>query len=98
MSAPTLNTIAVYPSDAFVVTDGVAEGDGIAFMDELVLDDVYQLSGQTKPRTLTYEVTDGSAFVVGPNSAAGTPGNLLFLDCCITLMAPTAPPMRRLLL
>ena len=34
MSETARNTIAVFASDMFVVTDGVAEGEGIAFMDE----------------------------------------------------------------
>lgn len=87
MSLSPRNTIAVYKSDSFVVTDGVAEGDPISFLDELVLDDIYQLSGQANRAALTYEKSDGSAFVIAEGSEAGTPGNMLYLDCCITLMA-----------
>lgn len=88
MTPTTHTTIAVYPSGAFVVTDGVAEGDGIAFMDELMLDDVYQLQPGHPRKALTYERGDGSAFIIAETSDIGSPGNLLYLDCCITLMAP----------
>ncbi|PVA08360.1 Hint domain-containing protein [Thalassorhabdomicrobium marinisediminis] len=79
-------SISVYASAAFVVSDGVAEGDAVSFMDELVLDDVYQLSETARRRALTYEKGDGSGFVVADDTEIGTPGNLLFLDCTITLM------------
>ncbi|MBU2993789.1 Hint domain-containing protein [Octadecabacter sp. 1_MG-2023] len=87
MSKSNQNTIAVYPSDAFVVTDGVAEGDVMSFMDELVLDDVYQLVEGSQRKALIYEKGDGSAFIIAPETEVGTPGNPLYLDCTITLMA-----------
>ncbi|MCF2903454.1 Hint domain-containing protein [Octadecabacter sp. CECT 8868] len=87
MSKTNQNTIAVYPSDAFVVTDGVAEGDVMSFMDELVLDDVYQLTTGSQRKALIYEKGDGSAFIIAEETELGTPGNLLYLDCAITLMA-----------
>ncbi len=98
MSEAARNTIAVFASDMFVVTDGVAEGDGIAFMDELVLDDVYQLVANTPRKALTYEKGDGTAFVIASDSEVGTPGNLLYLDCAITLMAPDSTTYEALVL
>lgn len=87
MPQTTQQTIAVYPSDAFVVTDGVAEGEAVSFMDELMLDDVYQLSSTATRKALTYERGNGAAFIVADDTEVGTPGNLLYLDCCLTLMA-----------
>ncbi len=98
MPASQRNTIPVFPSSAFVVTDGVAEGDSISFMDELVFDDVYQLSPSHTRTALTYEIGDGSAFVIAQDSGLGSPGNLLFLDCCITLMAPDGATYEALIL
>lgn len=92
------NTIAVFASDKFVVTDGVAEGEGVSFMDELVLDDVYQLSLDASRKALTYEKGDGSAFVIADDTEVGTPGNLLYLDCAITLMAPDSTTYEALIL
>jgi hypothetical protein len=87
MTSSPHNTIAVFASDDFVVTDGVAEGDGITFMDELVLDDVYQLAPNLTRKALTYKKGDGTAFVVAEDTTIGTAGNLLYLDCSITLIA-----------
>ena len=98
MSEAARNTIAVFASDMFVVTDGVAEGDGIAFMEELVLDDVYQLVTDTTRKALTYEKGDGTAFVVASDTEIGTPGNLLYLDCAITLMARDSTTYEALIL
>ena len=98
MSGSQRNTIAVYPSEAFVVTDGVAEGDAISFMDELVFDDVYQLCPKHTQKPLTYEIGDGSAFTIAEKSQIGTDGNQLFLDCCITLMAPDGTTYEALVL
>lgn len=98
MTMSSRNTIAVYASDAFVVTDGVAEGEGMSFMDEVMLDDVYQLTGGINRRALTYEKTDGTAFRVAPDTEVGTPGNLLYLDCAITLMAPDGATYEALVL
>ncbi len=98
MSQTPSNTIAVFASHVFVVTDGVAEGEAISFLDELLLDDIYQLDAGSTPKALTYEKGDGTAFVVAQDSEIGTPGNLLYLDSCITLMAPDSTPYEALLL
>jgi len=86
MAASQRNTILVYPSRAFTVKDGVAEGDAISFMDELVFDDVYQLSTSSRRLALTYKNGDSNSFEISDDSEIGKAGNLLFLDCCITLM------------
>ncbi|MEL6960690.1 MAG: Hint domain-containing protein [Pseudomonadota bacterium] len=98
MSAVPRNTIPVYRSDAIRVTDGVAEGDPISFFDELVLDDVYQLSAGARRLALTYERGDGSAFLIAEGSDVGSPGNALYLDCCVTLMAPDSTTYEALIL
>ncbi len=98
MSDAARNTIAVFASDAFVVTDGVAEGEGVSFMDELVLDDVYQLTAGQSRKALTYEKGDGSGFIVADDTEIGTPGNMLFLDCAVTLMAPDSTTYEALIL
>jgi hypothetical protein len=64
----------------------------------LVLDDVYQLDGSHSRKVLTYQKTDGSAFVISDDTATGTPGNLLYLDCAITFMAPDSTTYETLVL
>ncbi|SLN58526.1 Hint domain-containing protein [Pseudooctadecabacter jejudonensis] len=98
MSQTARTTIAVFSSATFNVIDGVAEGEPISFMDELVLDDVYQLSPDANRAALTYEVGQSAGFVISAGSACGTPGNLLFLDCAITLMAPDGATYEALIL
>ncbi|MGJ8611667.1 MAG: Hint domain-containing protein [Octadecabacter sp.] len=98
MANSARNTIAAFTSDAFVVTDGVAEGDAMSFMDELILDDVYQLSEGTTRKALTYEKGEGNGFIIAEDTEIGTPGNLLFLDCAITLMAPDSTTYEALIL
>lgn len=98
MSSPTRNRIAVYPSGQFTVSDGVAEGDALSFLDELVMDDIYQLDDAADRAVLTYERTDGSAFLIAEGSEIGTAGNLLYLDCCLTFMAPDGETYEALVL
>lgn len=98
MSDTSRNTIAVFPSGAFRVTDGVAEGDAVSFLDELVLDDIYKLSANADRLALTYEKGDGTAFVMAEGTETGTPGNLLYLDCAITLIAPDSTTYEALVL
>ncbi|SEW02494.1 Hint domain-containing protein [Cognatiyoonia koreensis] len=92
-------TVAVYAARAFRVTDGVAEGEGISFADELVLDDVYQLSNEAARLPLTLSATEKSGgFVVSDASATGLAGNQVVLDCCLTLMAPDSTTYEALVL
>lgn len=98
MAAPQRNSILVFPASSFRVTYGVADGDPISFMDELVFDDIYQLSTASRRKALTYVHTDSNAFEISENSEIGTAGNLLFLDCCITLMASDGATLEALIL
>lgn len=98
MSNRAKTSITVFPSGDFVVTDGVAEGEPISFMDELVMDDIYQLSPTAERRVLTYEKGDGNGFLIAADSALGTAGNLLYLDCCITLIAPDSTTFEALVM
>ena len=98
MSQSARNTIAVFASDSFVVTDGVAEGEAVSFMDELMLDDVYQLTNGSRRHALTYVRGEDNGFILAEDTAVGTPGNALYLDCCVTLMgrdSATYEAMRR---
>ncbi len=92
MTDPTPHRAAqklpVFRAAGFIVTDGVAEGDAISVADDLVLDDVYQLSDRAQRCDLSVlDTPGGSSFDIAPGTAAGTAGNKLHLDCCITLMA-----------
>lgn len=85
----TSQTIAVYPASDFVVIDGVAEGDSLSFADELVMDDVYHLRAAAERRRLSLDMSKkNGGFSVQEGSELGTAGNLVVLDCCVTVMAP----------
>jgi hypothetical protein len=82
-------TILVYPAQDFVVTDGVAEGDAVSFADELVMDDVYQLSATADRQPLALALrAGGEAARVAPGTGIGKPANAIHFDCCLTLMEP----------
>jgi hypothetical protein len=84
----SVQKLPVFRAAGFVVTDGVAEGDALTIADDLVMDDVYQMSNQARRGILSVvEAFGDSRFDIALNSEIGTPGNRLFLDCCITLMA-----------
>jgi len=92
-------TVAIFEARTFAVTDGVAEGEGISFADELVMDDVYQLSVNAERLPLTLEMRpDNTGFIVAQGSNAGMAGNQVVLDCCVTLMAPDSTTYEALVL
>lgn len=96
---PTTQTVAVYLADAFTVTDGVAEGDGISFADELVMDDVYQLATRAQRHPITLAASDKAGiFTVAGHSKLGTPGNQAVLDCYVTLMGADGKTLEALVL
>ncbi len=95
----TTQTLPVLRAADFVVTDGVARGDGISFADELMLDDTYQLMpGVTRHRLSLFIPEDGDGFRVATESELGTPGQMVVLDCCITLMARDSTTFEALVL
>ncbi|MEJ6639274.1 MAG: Hint domain-containing protein [Octadecabacter sp.] len=98
MSQSARNTIAVFASDSFVVTDGVAEGEAVSFIDELMLDDVYQFTNGSRRHALTYVRGEDNGFILAEDTAVGTPGNALYLDCCVTLMGRDSATYEALIL
>lgn len=84
-----IQTLPVYDCEAFRVTAGVAEGEALAFADELVLDDVYGLHPDAMRLPLSVALGHGgSGLSVAEGSRLGRSGNALHLDCCCTFMAP----------
>jgi hypothetical protein len=96
-SPATTQTLPVHPAADFAVTEGVARGDGISFADELVMDDIYQLAPDAPRVRLSVSVTE-DGFCVADGSDHGTPGNPVYLDCCITVMAPDSTTLEALVL
>lgn len=92
-------TLPVYRSEDFRVASGVAEGDGLSFADELVMDDIYHLSESAVRMPMVVD-QDGSGrtYRILDRSEAGKPGNLLVLDSCLTLIAPDSATYEALVL
>ncbi len=98
-STPTTQTVTVYRAAAFVVTDGVAEGEALSFADELMMDDIYQLTGNAERGRLSLAMDEESSiFKVANDSEFGTAGNTVVLDCCVTVMAPDSATYEALVL
>lgn len=98
-SENAIQTISVYRSDDFPVSEGVAQGDGISFADDLVMDDVYQLWDRRDrvPLSLAIDETSGG-FRVASDSPVGTPGNQVVIDSCVTVMGTDSSTQEILLL
>lgn len=89
MTSAPAQTLSVLPADLFRCTEGVARGEPLGFADELVMDDVYELTPGAQRQALHLAAgNDPRSFRVEPGSPVGTPGNLVVLDCCVTLMVP----------
>lgn len=83
-----VQSIAVYPAAVFTVSSGANLGDGVAPMDDLVLDDVYELSPSADTHRLALETHADGSLRVAADTETGTPGQELHLDCALTLMSP----------
>lgn len=83
-----IQTVPVFQTADFCVTDGANLGDALSFADELVLDDTYTLNETAAQSFLAINQSSDTAFTIAPGSGTGTIGNALHLDCAITLMAP----------
>ncbi len=91
-------SIPVFMAGDFTVVNGANLGDPVSFAAELDLDDTYELhAGATQSRLSIH--TDGcNSFTIAPDSALGSPGATLHLDCCLTLMSGTGQTSEMLVL
>lgn len=81
-------SLPVYRAESFVVTHGANLGDPLSHADELMLDDVYQLSLTAIPEHLTLNTSAHAVLTVAPDSTVGQTGATIHLDCALTLMSP----------
>jgi len=94
----SVQTISVYVSDDFPVSEGVAQGEGMSFADDLVLDDIYRLWSRRERRALSLLVDDTGSFRVAGDSPTGRAGNQVVLDSCVTVMGTDSSTQEILLL
>ncbi|MDK3016217.1 Hint domain-containing protein [Pseudodonghicola flavimaris] len=93
-----IQAIAVYPARSFRVTEGANLGDPIADMDDLILDDIYELSPEAEPQRLVLEALGDGGFRIAENSERGTPGAPLHLDSALQFMSPDGQMTEALIL
>ena len=92
MSLPgshTAQNLPVYRADRFRVTNGANLGDALSFADELIPDDIYELSPEAEVLRLALTVDDGNSYRISAESTLGTPDATLHADCVLTVMPPT---------
>ncbi len=81
-------SLPVYRAESVTVTHGANEGDALSVMEDLMLDDVYGLDPGAVPGRLSVITHADGGFEIGPDTALGTPGAALHLDCALSLMSP----------
>lgn len=80
------HSVSVFRADHLRVANGANQGDGISFADELVPDDIYNLSPVARPQRLALVPAAQSPFRIARGSETGTPGAELHLDCVVSFM------------
>ena len=98
MTTTPTQSIPVYAADAFRVTNGANQGDSMSFMDEMELDDIYELAADATRQRLSLHAQDNGSFVIAEDSERGTAGHELHLDCLLTLMSPDGRSTEALIL
>lgn len=83
-----VQAIPVYSARSFRVTAGANLGDPLSDMEELVLDDIYELAPEAERQRLELAPLGDGGFEIAPGSALGQPGARAHLDCALQFMSP----------
>ncbi len=83
-------SIPVHRAADFTVVNGANLGDPVSFAAELELDDTYELHKDAGQQRLSIIAAEDGSFTIAPDTALGTPGATLHLDCCLTMMSGNA--------
>ena len=79
-------------------TDGANTGDTLSFASELMLDDIYKVSGGAETHRLSLIPTAKHTFRVAEDTSIGKPGAQLFLDSALMFMSPDGAMQEALLI
>lgn len=91
--------LSVYRAEAFTAVHGVNEGEAIADASELLHEDIYELAEAARPSRLSLAMGENARDItLAPESALGTPGAPLALDCLVTFMDPDGDTLEALVL
>lgn len=78
--------LPAYPAEQFCVDIGANAGDPIGILDDLVMDDIYELTSDARLRRLAFGVSTEGTITLHSESEMGQDGARLHLDCAVTLM------------
>ncbi|EBA15252.1 hypothetical protein RSK20926_16387 [Roseobacter sp. SK209-2-6] len=81
-----IQSIPAYPAEQFLVEMGANMGDSLGVLEDLILDDIYQLLPPAQPQRLGISSGPDSSYCTSSDTELGTPGAELHLDCAISLM------------
>ncbi|MDX1785392.1 Hint domain-containing protein [Roseovarius sp. ZX-A-9] len=93
-----VQSIPVYPADAISVVNGANLGDSLSFAAELDLDDTYELGLDVALQRLSFSTDGAGALTVAQGTQLGRPGDVLHIDCCVTMMSATGATTEILIL
>lgn len=88
----------VYPAEAFRVTHGVNEGDGLTDASDLVFEDVYELAKAAAPARLALAIAPDGSHSIGAETGIGQSGAPVFLDALATFMTPARDTLEALIM
>jgi len=94
--SPQAETATQYPAQAlqvidsedFRVAEGVNLGDALSVLEELIPDDVYEVSPDAPLRLVSVRQFGDGRLEIAPGSEMGQPGAALHLDSALVLMSP----------
>lgn len=93
-----IQSVLAYPATRFCVQVGANMGDELGTLDDLILDDTYQLDQTAKPQRLALLAQACGGLQVGDGTELGTPDAVLHLDCALSLMSPDGSIIEALVL
>ena len=83
-----IQSVLAYSASDFGVHVGANMGDTLGVLDDLILDDTYQLKQGARPQRLALLAQLGGDLQIGKATELGTPNAALHLDCVLSLMSP----------
>ena len=72
-------SVPVFRAQNVCATDGANMGDPVSFAEELILDDVYELTHGAEPERLSIFTSQSSGFCVAEDTSIGTPLSLIHI-------------------
>ncbi|WIY25419.1 Hint domain-containing protein [Parasedimentitalea psychrophila] len=83
-----IQSVLAYSAAEFSVHVGANMGDTLSVLDDLMLDDTYQLQQGANPQRLALLAQPNGELKIGKVTELGTPSAALHLDCVLSLMSP----------